>query len=40
MVREMIALLRSEANRYSISSAELAEDLPSHGDRVQLQQVS
>src|SRR2546421_11999128 len=37
----MIALLRSEANRYSISiRTELAEDLPKiMADRVQLQQV-
>ena len=41
LVREMIALLRSEANRYSISfRTELAEDLPkAMADRVQLQQV-
>ena len=41
LVREMIALLRSEANRYSISfRTELAEDLPKvMADRVQLQQV-
>jgi signal transduction histidine kinase len=41
LVREMIVLLRSEANRYSISiHTELAEDLPKvMADRVQLQQV-
>jgi PAS domain S-box-containing protein len=41
LVREMIVLLRSEANHYSISiRTELAEDLPKvMGDRVQLQQV-
>ncbi|HXA07897.1 MAG TPA: ATP-binding protein [Bryobacteraceae bacterium] len=41
LVREMIVLLRSEANRYSISiRTELAEDLPEvMADRVQLQQV-
>jgi signal transduction histidine kinase len=41
LIREMIVLLRSEANRYSISiRTELAEDLPKViGDRVQLQQV-
>jgi PAS domain S-box-containing protein len=41
LVREMIVLLRSEANRYSISiRPELAEDLPRvMADRVQLQQV-
>src|SRR6266576_7177057 len=41
LVREMIALLRSEANRYSISiRTELAEDLPKiMADRGQLQQV-
>ena len=41
LVREMIVLLRSEANRYSISiRIELAEDLPKvMADRVQLQQV-
>jgi PAS domain S-box-containing protein len=41
LVREMIVLLRSEANRYSISiRTELAEDLPKViADRVQLQQV-
>jgi signal transduction histidine kinase len=41
LIREMIALLRSEASRYSISiRTELAEDLPKVlGDRVQLQQV-
>jgi PAS domain S-box-containing protein len=41
LVREMIVLLRSEANRYSISiRTELAEDLPKvMADRVQLQQV-
>jgi PAS domain S-box-containing protein len=41
LIREMIALLRSEANRYSISiRTELAEDLPKvMADRVQLQQV-
>jgi len=40
-IREMIVLLRSEANRYSISiRVELAEDLPKvMADRVQLQQV-
>ena len=41
LVREMIVLLRSEANRYAISiRTELAEDLPRvMADRVQLQQV-
>jgi PAS domain S-box-containing protein len=41
LIREMIELLRSEANRYSISiRSELADDLPEmKGDRVQLQQV-
>jgi PAS domain S-box-containing protein len=41
LTREMIGLLRSEANRYSISiRTELAEDLPKIiADRVQLQQV-
>jgi signal transduction histidine kinase len=41
LIREMIVLLRSEANRYSISvDTELAEDLPGvMADRVQLQQV-
>jgi PAS domain S-box-containing protein len=41
LVREMIVLLRSEANRYSISiRTELARDLPKvMADRVQLQQV-
>jgi PAS domain S-box-containing protein len=41
LAREMIVLLRSEANRYSISiRTELAEDLPKvMADRVQLQQV-
>ena len=41
LIREMIVLLRSEANRYSISiRTELAEDLPNvMADRVQLQQV-
>ena len=41
LVREMIVLLRSEANRYSISiRTELAADLPRvMADRVQLQQV-
>jgi signal transduction histidine kinase len=41
LVREMIVLLRSEANRYSISiRTELAEGLPEvMADRVQLQQV-
>src|SRR5712664_1140236 len=41
LVREMIVLLRSEANRYSISiRTDLAEDLPKvMADRVQLQQV-
>ncbi len=41
LVREMIVLLRSEANRYSISiRTELAEDVPKvMADRVQLQQV-
>ena len=41
IIREMIALLRSEVTRHSISvRAELAADLPQiMGDRVQLQQV-
>ena len=41
VIREMIALLRSEATRYSISvRTELAADLPQiMADRVQLQQV-
>jgi len=41
LIGEMIVLLRSEANRYSISiRTELAEDLPKVvADRVQLQQV-
>jgi len=41
LVREMIVLLRSEANRYSISiRTDLADDLPKvMADRVQLQQV-
>jgi len=41
VIREMIVLLRSEANRYAISiRIELAEDLPMvMADRVQLQQV-
>jgi PAS domain S-box-containing protein len=41
LIREMIVLLRSEANRYSISiGTELAEHLPKVvADRVQLQQV-
>jgi C4-dicarboxylate-specific signal transduction histidine kinase len=41
LVREMIVLLRSEVNRYSISiRTELAEDLPKiMADREQLQQV-
>jgi signal transduction histidine kinase len=41
LAREMIVLLRSEANRYSISiRTELAQDLPKvMADRVQLQQV-
>jgi PAS domain S-box-containing protein len=41
IIREMIALLRGEAGRYSISiQTELAADLPNiRGDRVQLQQV-
>jgi signal transduction histidine kinase/PAS domain-containing protein len=41
LIREMIVLLRSEANRYSISiRTELAENLPKiMADRVQLQQV-
>jgi signal transduction histidine kinase/HAMP domain-containing protein len=41
LIQEMIVLLRSEANRYSISiRTELAEDLPKVvADRVQLQQV-
>src|SRR6266481_807344 len=41
LIREMIVLLHSEANRYSISiRTELAEDLPKvMADRVQMQQV-
>jgi PAS domain S-box-containing protein len=41
LVREMMVMLRSEANRYSISiRTELADDLPKvMADRVQLQQV-
>jgi PAS domain S-box-containing protein len=41
LIREMIVLLRSEANRHSISiRTELAEDIPKvMADRVQLQQV-
>jgi signal transduction histidine kinase len=41
LIREMVALLRNEANRYSISiRTELAENLPKvMADRVQLQQV-
>ena len=41
LIREMIVLLRSETNLYSISiGTELAEDLPkAMADRVQLQQV-
>jgi signal transduction histidine kinase len=41
LIREMIVLLRSEANRYSISiRIKLADDLPKVlADRVQLQQV-
>src|SRR5713101_282716 len=41
LIREMIVLLRSEANRYSISiRTDLAENLPKvMADRVQLQQV-
>ena len=41
LIREMIVLLRSEANRYSISiRTELAEELPKvMADRIQLQQV-
>jgi PAS domain S-box-containing protein len=41
LIREMIVLLRSEANRYSLSiRTELAEDLPRvMADRVQLQQA-
>src|SRR6266852_2122626 len=41
LIREMMVLLRSEANRHSISiRVELAEDLPKvMADRVQLQQV-
>jgi len=41
VVREMLALLRGEANRYSIvTRSELASDLPKiTADRVQLQQV-
>jgi signal transduction histidine kinase len=41
LIREMIVLLRSEANRYSLSiRTELADDLPKvMADRVQLQQV-
>ncbi len=41
LIREMIVLLRSEANRYSLSiRTELADDLPkAMADRIQLQQV-
>jgi PAS domain S-box-containing protein len=41
LIREMTVLLRSEANRYSVSiRTELADDLPKvMADRVQLQQV-
>jgi PAS domain S-box-containing protein len=41
LIREMIVLLRSEANRYTLSiRTELAQDLPKvMADRVQLQQV-
>jgi C4-dicarboxylate-specific signal transduction histidine kinase len=41
IIREMVALMRSEVTRYSISvRTELAEDIPQiTGDRVQLQQV-
>jgi PAS domain S-box-containing protein len=41
LIREMIVLLRSEANRYSVSiRTDLAENLPKvMADRVQLQQV-
>ena len=41
LIREMFVLLRSEANRYSISiRTELAEGLPKvMADRIQLQQV-
>jgi signal transduction histidine kinase/CheY-like chemotaxis protein len=41
LIREMIVLLRSEANRYSLSiRTQLAEDLPNVlADRIQLQQV-
>jgi signal transduction histidine kinase/HAMP domain-containing protein len=41
LIREMIVLLRSEVNRYSISiRTELAEELPKvMADRIQLQQV-
>ncbi len=40
VVREMLVLLQSEANRYSISMRTELEDLPHiMGDRVQLQQV-
>ena len=41
LIREMIALLRSQGTRYSVSMrTELSEDLPQiMGDRVQLQQV-
>jgi len=41
LIREMIVLLRSEVNRYSISiRSELAEELPKvMADRIQLQQV-
>ena len=41
IIREMVALMRGEATRYSISvQTELATDLPQFvGDRVQLQQV-
>jgi signal transduction histidine kinase len=41
LIREMIVLMRSEANRYSVSiRTELAPDLPKvMADRIQLQQV-
>jgi signal transduction histidine kinase len=41
LIREMIILLRSEANRYSVAiRTQLAEDLPKvMADRIQLQQV-
>jgi PAS domain S-box-containing protein len=41
LIREMVVLLRSEANRYSLSiRTELADDLPkAMADRIQLQQV-